>query len=118
MATRNTKGGYYTCTKNDTYVTCVVFVTHTNTTPFASTVSPFPLKSDRASRAGLVQPNSSSGGKKGSRNKNPWRVARSGKSKYQHTSTQAPVEFNPAIHHNDKPFVVCFPEEASKAKEC
>ena len=129
VATRNTKGGYYTCTKNDTYVTCACnsykhdsVCKHSISIAIKEQIIQSHLQRlkprDRASRAGLVQPNSSSAGKKGSRNKNPWRVARSGKSKDQHTSTQAPAEFNPAIHHNDKPFVVCFLEEAPKAKEC
>ena len=36
----------------------------------------------------------------------------------QATLTQAPAEFTPKIHHNDKPFLVCFLEEAPKATEC
>lgn len=38
------------------------------------------------------------------------------------TSTQvtikAPERFTPAVHHNDKPFVVTFLDDAPKAQEC
>ena len=119
VATRNNKGGYYTCTKNDTYVTCVCnsykhdsICKHSISIAIKEQIIESHLQrlkpSDRASRTSLVQPNNSSAGKKGSRNKNPWHAARSGKSRDHHPSTQAPAEFNPAIHHNDKPFVVCF----------
>ena len=50
--------------------------------------------------------------------KNLWRAARSGKPTGQSTPKQTAVEFNPAIHHNDKPFIVCFLEEELKAMEC
>lgn len=103
VATRNTKGGYYTCTKNDTYVNCACnsckhdsVCKHSISNSIKEQIIESHLQrfqpSDRASRAGLVQENSSPAGKKGSRNKNPWRVARSGKSKDQHTSMQAPAE--------------------------
>lgn len=117
VAAKNTKRGYYTCTANDTYVNCVCnsykhdsICKHSISVAIKENIIESHLQrlkpSDRASRAGLVQPNSSYAEKKGAKNKNPWRAARSGKPPGQRTVTQALVEFNPAIHHNDKPFIV------------
>ena len=108
VAGKNTKGGYYTCTANDTYVNRVCksykhdsICKHSMSVAIKENIIESHLQrlkpSDCASRAGLVQPSSRYAGKKGAKNKIPWRAARSGKPSGQHTLLQVPVEFNPTI---------------------
>lgn len=74
VATRNIKGDYYTCMKNDPYVTCACnsykhhsICKHSISIAIEEKIIESHLQRlkprDRASRASLVQPNSSSTGK-------------------------------------------------------
>ena len=78
VAAKSTKGGYYTCTVNDTYVNCVCnsykrdsVCKHSITVAIKENIIESHLQrlkpSDCASRAGLVQPSSRYAGKKGAK---------------------------------------------------
>ena len=82
----------------------------------------FLLKSscrNKPSKSNLVEPHKNAAGKKGSSHRNPWRPGRekSGDSanSQQGTSSHGPYS---AIHHNDKPLIVCFLSDQAKATEC
>ena len=106
------KGGSYCCTLNKTHVTCVC-----NSYKYDSVC--------KQARYGRVKSRTSNTskctGKKGHKAKNPWRASHSrqtpASTSHQNT-TQAPEGFTPAVHHNDKPFVVTFIDDALKAQEC
>lgn len=68
-------------------------------------------KRTNKSRSGLIQPTKEGQGKKGGSHRNPWRPARCQEPRVK--EVQIPQHPFTEIHHNNKPFFVCFP-----AKEC
>ena len=132
VALKATKGGSYCCTLNKTHVTCVCnsykydSVCKHSIAVSLRDILECHLQSIKqgtgGSRARLVTPvNDNCAGKKGHKAKNPWRAPCScqtpASTSHQNT-TEAPEGFTPAVHHNDKPFVVTFIDDAPKAQEC
>ena len=133
VASKATKGGSYCCTLNKTHVTCVCnsykydsVCKHSIAVSHRENILESHLQSIKqgtgGSRARLVTPvNDNCAGKKGHKAKNPWRASRSCQtpaSTSHQSTTQAPEGFTPAVHHNDKPFVVTFIDDAPKAQDC
>lgn len=130
VASKAAKGGFYCCTLNKNNVTCVCnsykydsVCKHSIAVSIKENMVESHLQGikqgTRKSRAGLVQPvNDNCAGKKGHKTKHPWRASRSASTSKEQTTTLAPEGFTPAVHHNDKPFVITFLDEAPKAEEC
>ena len=133
VATKATKGGSYCCTLNKTHDTCVWnsykydSFKHSIAVSHGENILESHLQNIKqgtgGSRAGLVTPvNDNCAGKKGHKAKNPWRASRScqtsSSTSDQNTTQSVPEGFTPAVHHNDKPFVVTFIDDAPKAQEC
>ena len=67
-------------------------------------------------RSDLLEPAKGAQGKKAGRNKNPWRPNRrpSQETAQRTTSRRSFTE----VHHNNKPFFLCFIDDGPNAKEC
>lgn len=129
-----TKGGAYYCTLNKTHITCVCnsykydsVCKHSIAVSLRVNILESHLQNIKqgtgGSRAGLVTPvNDNCAGKKRYKAKNPWRAScscqTSSSTSDQNTTQSAPEGFPQAVHHNDKPFVVTFIDDAPKAQEC
>ena len=64
------------------------------------------------SKSGLVEPQKDAHGKKGGSHKNPYRPTR------QVSQEASPARPFTEIHHNNKPFILCFLDATPDAKEC
>lgn len=127
VASKTAKSGYNTCTKNERHISCACnSYKHDSVCKHSLAVAiqqkclqshlQHIKQSNQRSRCGLVQPvNDNCAGKKGGKNKNRWRASRS----REPQETQfAAAGFNPAVHHNDKPFIITFLDDNPKATEC
>ena len=68
-----------------------------------------PLKGD------LLEPAKAAQGKKGGSHRNPWRPSRQATVETPQTTSGRPFT---EVHHNNRPFVVCFLDDVPKAQEC
>ena len=124
VATKATRGGSYCCTLNKTHVTCVCnsykydsVCKHSIAVSLRENILESHLQNIKqgtgGSRAGLVTPvNDNCAGKKGHKAKNPWRASGSRQTTSDQNTTQVPEGRTLVFHHNDKPFVVTFIDDA------
>ena len=122
VASKTAKGGHYICTTNERHISCAcnlykhdAVCKHSLAVAIQQNCLRSHLQhikqSNQRSRSRLVQPiNDNSAGKKGGKNKNHWRASRS----WEPQETQFAADgFNPAIHHNDKLFIITFQDDSS-----
>lgn len=127
MAAKNCKRGMYECAVFGDHVncSCQCYNEYNNLCKHSICVAEiagilkehlkYLKKSPRTrvpSKSGHVEPPKDAHGKKGGSHKNPYRPTR------QVSQEASPARPFTKIHHNNKPFILCFLDDTSNAKEC